>query len=291
MDLAVEYSVPLPMKVIADIIGIPSADWSRYQRWSDAILRLSYTRSGGEQAERAGREFEAATGEMSAYVAEMISERRSTPRDDLLTRLIQAEVDSERLCHDEILGFFQLLVVAGLETTSDLINNAILCLLENPDQLSRLRAAPHLLPSAIEEALRYRSPIQWMMRTPRRDVELHGVRYLPERSFFRLSAPRIGTLAGSRTPIVSTLHAIPIRTLRSDTAFISVWGRRFRVWRPESRLQTCWGASRISNYRLANRGSREPRSTCTDRHTCLSTSSWIAATRLRPKGNLLSGLT
>jgi cytochrome P450 len=184
---------------------------------------------------------------MSAYVAEMISERRSTPRDDLLTRLIQAEVDSERLCHDEILGFFQLLVVAGQETTSDLINNAILCLLENPDQLSRLRAAPHLLPSAIEEALRYRSPIQWMMRTPRRDVELHGVA-IPAGAFV---LPVIGS--ANRDPRRFSnadgfdIARDPNPHLALDTAFISVWGRRFRVWRPESRLQTCWGASRISN--------------------------------------------
>ncbi len=75
---------------------------------------------------------------MSAYLTEMIAERRAAPRDDLLTRLIEAEVDGERLEHEEILGFFQLLVVGGQETTANLINNAILCLLENPDQLARL---------------------------------------------------------------------------------------------------------------------------------------------------------
>jgi len=83
-------------------------------------------------------------------------------------------VDGERLTQEEILGFFQLLIVAGQETTTNLINNAVLCLSENPSQLSRLGAAPDLLPSAIEEVLRYRSPIQWMMRTPRRDVAMHG---------------------------------------------------------------------------------------------------------------------
>src|SRR5207237_3730683 len=79
-----------------------------------------------------------------------------------------------RLTEEEILGFFQVLLVAGQETTANLINNAVLCLVEDPDQLARLRAAPDLLPSAIEEVLRYRSPLQWVMRTPRRDVELHG---------------------------------------------------------------------------------------------------------------------
>lgn len=174
MDLATEYSVPLAMKAIAGMIGIPLADWPRYKRWSDVILGLSYSRSGGELAERTVREFHAVTEEMSAYLKEMVEARRGQPQDDLLTRLIEAEVDRERLSHEEILGFFQLLVVAGQETSSDLINNAVLCLLENPEQLARLRAAPELLPPAIEEVLRYRSPLQWMMRTPRREVEVHG---------------------------------------------------------------------------------------------------------------------
>jgi cytochrome P450 len=174
MDLAADFAVPLALQVIAGIIGIPLADWTRYKQWTDVILRLSYTRSGGEEAERATRDFAAVTLEMDACLADMIEQRRNTPRDDLLTRLIHAEVDGERLSQREILGFFQLLIVAGQETTTNLIDNAVLCLLEHPDQLARLRAAPELLPAAIEEVLRYRSPLQWMMRTPRRDVEVHG---------------------------------------------------------------------------------------------------------------------
>ncbi|MHB8736762.1 MAG: cytochrome P450 [Terriglobales bacterium] len=174
MDLATDYAVPLPMKVIAEMIGIPSADWLRFKRWSDGILKLSYARSGGAEAARAESEFGAVTAEMSAYLTHMIAQRREAPKDDLLTRLVAAEVDGERLTQEEILGFFQLLVVGGQETTTNLINNAILCFVEHADQLARLRAVPNLLPAAIEEVLRYRSPLQWMMRTPRREVELHG---------------------------------------------------------------------------------------------------------------------
>jgi cytochrome P450 len=174
MDLAADYAVPLPMMVIAEMIGIPSADWARFKRWSDAILRLSYTRSGGAEAVAAMDDFGEVSAEMSAYLTDAIARRRASPADDLLTRLVEAEVDGERLAHDEILGFFQLLLVGGQETTTNLINNAVLCLLENPDQLERLRRRPELLPSAIEEALRYRSPFQWLMRMPTRDVEMHG---------------------------------------------------------------------------------------------------------------------
>jgi len=174
MDLAADYSVPLPMKVIARMIGIPGADWSRFKGWSDAILKLSYARSGGPDAQEARAQFTAVTAEMSDYLAAMIAQRRAAPADDLLTRLVEAEVDGDRLTHQEILGFFQLLVVGGQETTTNLINNAVLCFVEVPDSLARLRERMDLLASAIEEVLRYRSPVQWLMRTPTRDVELHG---------------------------------------------------------------------------------------------------------------------
>ncbi|HLJ50443.1 MAG TPA: cytochrome P450 [Bryobacteraceae bacterium] len=174
IDLAAEFSVPLPMKVIAGMIGIPVSDWALYKRWSDTILRISYSRSGGPEAAQSLHDFMAVSEEMNEYLGRMIAQRRAYPQDDLLTRLIEAEVDGERLTQAEILGFFQLLVVAGQETTTDLINNAMVSLLEHPDQMARLRAAPELMASAIEEALRYRSPFQWTMRTPRREVELHG---------------------------------------------------------------------------------------------------------------------
>ena len=176
-DLAADYSVPLPMKVIAGMIGIPAADWARFRRWSDAILKLSYTMRGMEQdaeAATAMTSFREVTMEMNAYLADMIAQRRARPADDLLTRLIEAEVDGERLTQHEILGFFQLLVVAGQDTTSSLITNTVLCLFDSPEQFARLKKQPELLPSAIEEALRYRSPFQWLMRTPKEPIELHG---------------------------------------------------------------------------------------------------------------------
>jgi cytochrome P450 len=174
MDLVADYSVPLPMMVIAGMIGIPTADWPRFNHWSNVVLKLSYSRSGGPEAAQALADFSAVTMEMNDYLTDMLSLRCSEPKDDLLTRLMQAEVDGQRLTQEEILGFFQLLILGGQETTTNLINNAILCLLENPGQLQKLKSTPSLLPSAIEEVLRFRSPFLWMMRTPRRDVELSG---------------------------------------------------------------------------------------------------------------------
>jgi cytochrome P450 len=174
MDFAADFSAPLAMRVISGMMGIAAEDWPRYKRWNDKLLGLTFTRSGGEQAQQAMRDFNSVTDEMSAYLAECVRERRQSPRNDLLTRLMEAEVEGDRLTKDEILAFFRLLMFAGQETTTNLLNNAILCLMDNPDQLAALRNAPQLLPSAIEEVLRYRSPFQWMMRTPVRDVEVHG---------------------------------------------------------------------------------------------------------------------
>jgi cytochrome P450 len=174
MDLAGDYSNLLPMMVIAEMIGIPVADRARFLRWGEAIMNLSYAIAGGEEAARAIKEHAAVKEEMKAYLTEVLPERRRAPQDDLLTRLVEAEVDGEHLTEEDLLGFFQLLLSAGTETTTNLINNAILCLIENPDQLTRLRAEPQLLHSAIEEVLRYRSPGQIMFRSAKRDIELHG---------------------------------------------------------------------------------------------------------------------
>ncbi len=174
MDLVEDYSLPLPMMVIAELIGVPVSDWPRYKRWSDVILKIANTFTKDEEAAETVAEYRAVTAEMRVFVNDLIVERRTSSRDDLLTRLVQAEVDGQRLSDDEVLGFMQLLLVGGQETTVNLINNAVLCLLDNRDQLARLQASPELLPSAIEEVLRYRSPLQWMPRATRRDVEIHG---------------------------------------------------------------------------------------------------------------------
>jgi len=194
IEFAADFSAPLAMRVIAGMMGIAPEDWPRYKGWNDKILGLTFTRSGGEQAQQAMRDFNSVTNEMSAYLVESVGERRKSPQNDLLTRLLEAEVEGDRLTHEEILAFFRLLMFAGQETTTNLLNNAVVCFLDHPDQLSRLRSAPQLLPSAIEEVLRYRSPFQWMMRTPLRDVEVHGAA-IPKGAFV---LPMVG--AANRDP-------------------------------------------------------------------------------------------
>jgi len=176
MDLAADFAVPLPLRIIAELIGMPPSDWPRLRRWSDAILDLGYTIWDNAEKAEASRGYHETTNEMREALALWVEERRASPRNDLLGRLVQAEVDGERLTEDDVLDFVQMLLIAGNETTSNLIGNAMLCLLENPDELSRLESAPELLESAVEETLRYRSPVQWVFRGTARDVEVHGMR-------------------------------------------------------------------------------------------------------------------
>ena len=174
MDLVGDFAAPLPLLVIGEMLGVPAADRGLLSRWSDAILHLSDAIAGGQRAARAVAGYRAAKEEMRPYLQQKLVERRVAPQDDLLTRLVEATVDGERLTDADIMGFFQLLLLAGSETTTNLISNAMLCFMAHPDQLARVRAAPELLPPAIEEVLRFRTPVQMVFRATTCDVELHG---------------------------------------------------------------------------------------------------------------------
>ncbi|HEX8440784.1 cytochrome P450 [Archangium sp.] len=257
MDLVSDFSVPLPLMVIAELLGAPVEDQPRFRRWSDVILALSHTVSGGEEAARVHREFRAVTDEMSAYLEGLIEQRRVAPKDDLLTRLVEAEVDGERLKEEEILGFFQLLLVAGHETTTNLISNAILCLIENPGQLARLRESPDLLPSAIEEVLRYRSPVQAMWRVTRREVRMHD-QVIP---VGKMVMPMIGS--ANRDP--RKFHDADRFDLTRDPNPHIAFGHgiHFCIGAPLSRLEARIALSvfleRVEGFALASDAPWEPR--------------------------------
>lgn len=202
MDLVADYATPLPMMVIAGMIGIPSEDWTQFRRWSDAMLKLSHTLSAGAQAEAAVAEYRTTKAEMHPYFAAIIQQRLAVPQDDLLTRLLAAEFEGERLTESEILGFIELLLIAGQETTSNLIANSILSFGEFPEQRARLLNSPQLLGAAIEEVLRYRSPVQWAFRATTCDVEVHG-QTIPK-----------GTLV---LPIVGSANRDPRQFSKPDT--------------------------------------------------------------------------
>jgi len=270
MEFAADFSAPLAMRVIAGMMGIAPEDWPRYKQWNDKILGLTFTRSGGGQAQQAMRDFNRVANEMSVYLVESLGDRRKSPQNDLLTGLLEAEVEGDRLAHEEILAFFRLLMFAGQETTTNLLNNAVLSFLDHPDQLSRLRNAPQLLPSAIEEVLRYRSPLQWMMRTPLRDVEVHGT--VIRKGAFVLPMVGAANRDPKRFPHPNRfdIPAIPTLTSHLAMASISVSARRWHVWRRESHCPICCRDSRALNTPAISRGSRARASSRTVLPACRS---------------------
>lgn len=182
MDLIADYATPLPIMVIAEMMGIPSVDRERFARWSQVIVNLSYSMMGGAEAQRTTMEFFAVRPAMHAYVMTLVAERRANPGDDLLSTIVHSDVDGQRTTDEDVFGFFLLLLSAATETTTNLIGNAVVTLLEHPAQLCLLRSQRDLLPHAIEEIVRYRSPGQVMFRQTTRDVALHG-RTIPANSF------------------------------------------------------------------------------------------------------------
>ena len=160
-DLVETFSHPLPVIVIAEILGVPSSDRASFKRWSDeAIIAIELRGQGPGRHPLGGRAFPA----LREYFTALIEARRREPRDDLISGLVRAEVEGSRLTQDELIHLLILLLVAGNETTRDLIGNTVLALLEHPQQLALLRGDPSLAPNAIEEVLRYSAPAQYMSR-------------------------------------------------------------------------------------------------------------------------------
>jgi cytochrome P450 len=180
VDLVQALTYPLPVTVIAEMIGIPTADRARFKAWSDeAIASLGLVFLGGFDRERVERQRRLLDA-MRAYLVPLAEQRAREPRDDLLTGLVQAEHEGSHLSHDEMIQMVVLLLVAGNETTTTLIGNATLELLARPELAAQLRAEPALLEGAIEEVLRYASPVQFDPRRVTRSIELHGTKLEPD---------------------------------------------------------------------------------------------------------------
>lgn len=168
-EFADEIASPLPTRMIAEMLGAPPDDWEQFRTWSDAAV--------GTADPDVEMDNMVALGELYEYFTKLIDARRSgevTGQDDLLSILAAAEVDGERLTDADLLNFSFLLLVAGNETTRNLIALGTLALLDHPDQFALLRSKPELLPSAVEEMLRFTSPVTHMAREATEDVEIRG---------------------------------------------------------------------------------------------------------------------
>jgi cytochrome P450 len=175
-DLIPQLTFPFPVRVIARILGLPEADWPRFLRLSTELIAVM---RNWDRAIAAGRE-------LRGYFAEIITDRRRHARDDLVSQLIEAEVDGRRLSDDEIYPFLLLLLPAGAETTYRSSGNLLFGLLSHPGQLDAVLADRGLVPQAIEETLRWETPLLTVARTATEEVELGGVR-IPSGGFVAVS--------------------------------------------------------------------------------------------------------
>jgi cytochrome P450 len=172
VDLIPLYAEPLPVQVIAELLGVPESDWPLLRPWSNAIVKMyeyGVTDVQREEAERASREF-------VEYLRDLVARRRAQPGDDLVSSLIaETDADGARLNEDELVTTCTLLLNAGHEATVNVVGNGVAALLAHGDQLSRLRADRELVPTAVEELIRYDSPLQLFERTATADTEIDGV--------------------------------------------------------------------------------------------------------------------
>lgn len=171
-DLVAALAYPLPVTVIAEMLGVPSEDLDRFEAWSNDIALNVEPILDDDGVRRV----QSSRHELSEYFEGIIEKRRREPREDIISALLAAEEEGDMLTHDELIATLILLLVAGNETTRNLIGNGILALLSHPDQLQRLRENPDLLGSAVKELLRFDPPVQIDGRTARRDVEIGGKR-------------------------------------------------------------------------------------------------------------------
>jgi len=164
-NLVPEFTFPYPTKIIAALLGLPTGDYKQFQRWSIQIMNFHSKR---EEAIVASRE-------VQDYLTGILADRRTNPQQDIISDLAVAELDGEKLTDDEIYSFVRLLLPAGVETTYRSTGNLLFSLLSRPDQLDAVRNDRSLVPQAIEEALRFETPLLNFTRVATRDTELSGV--------------------------------------------------------------------------------------------------------------------
>jgi cytochrome P450 PksS len=168
MDLIKDFALPLPMTIITEILGVPAKDHNKFHRWSQAVVSLS--------SPNPTLSVLPGVWKFIRYLRQFFKVRRRDPQNDLVTALIKAEEAGDKLNEDELLAMVFLLLIAGHETTVNLIGNGTLALLENPNQMRKLRDEPSLIKPAVEELLRYTSPVLMTAeRYARESAMIHGV--------------------------------------------------------------------------------------------------------------------
>jgi cytochrome P450 len=229
IDLISDFAYPLPVTVIAEMLGVPLSDREMFSGWSRELVDLFGTEDVSTESTQRGND---AIVAMNEYFTELTEDRRRSPRDDLLTAFVEVEDQGERLTHEELLATCLILLIAGHETTANLIGLGTLALLRDRDTLSRLQKEPGLVSGAVDELLRYDSPVQATARTTLAPIEVAGT-VIPE-------AERVLVLLGSanRDPeqFTDPHRLVPERSPNPHLSFGG--GIHFCLGAPLARLET-----------------------------------------------------
>jgi len=241
IDLISDFAYPLPVTVIAEMLGVPLSDREMFSGWSRELVDLFGTEDVSTESTQRGND---AIVAMNAYFTELTQDRRRSPRDDLLTAFVEVEDEGERLTHEELLATCLILLIAGHETTANLIGLGTLALLRDRDTLSRLHREPGLVSGAVDELLRYDSPVQATARTTLAPIEVAGT-VIPE-------AERVLVLLGSanRDPeqFKDPHRLVPERSPNPHLAFGG--GIHFCLGAPLARLETRIAFAKLVNLPL-----------------------------------------
>lgn len=177
-DLVADFSFPLPATVIAEMLGVPAQDRDRFKGWSHALVGVLEPNPRVLNVAKTIHAYK----ELTDYLKPLVEERRKEKREDLISALVESEEEGNRLTEAELLSNTVLLLIAGHETTTNLIGNGILALLRNPEQMDALKQNPDLMPGAVLEFLRYDSPVQMVRRIADCEMEIGGKEVLPEQN-------------------------------------------------------------------------------------------------------------
>jgi cytochrome P450 len=172
-DVIRDFAVPVPVTIIAEMLGVPGERLSDFKRWSDLVVEVA---TGPARERPFERKYADSLLELLRYTRELARERRQHPRDDLISAIVAEQEGEAALTDREVVQFVLLLLVAGNETTTNLIGNTVNALLDHPDQAEKVAADPALVPALVEEGLRYDTPVQVVFRTTTREAEIRGTR-------------------------------------------------------------------------------------------------------------------
>lgn len=167
MEIISDFAYPLPIIVISEMLGIPTTDRSQFREWTKVLMNASVYPSEGAAVTTTLEKF-------IQYIEALLNEKRLNPDADLISELVQTKEQEDKLSNNELLSTIWLLIIAGHETTVNLISNGVLALLQHPEQMNLLRENPSLISSAVDELLRYSGPVMFISRLASEDMTIHG---------------------------------------------------------------------------------------------------------------------